>query len=194
MSDLTHKGTPIEGTPIEGTPIKGNIDKAAALNAPFSQPTRGEKISVPESEPCSSALTITPLAAGSALSTATGRENAAALELWQIWLDHAPDWFVKPSKFPRYAEKVLRKFVRDYGEAAPDILRRALGYAATDSWCRDKRLTIANFLSNNKPEQYADRAEAAPPPSQEFEGNWLMSREEYYNLFDDTRTIEVTHG
>jgi hypothetical protein len=54
-------------------------------------------------------------------------------------------------------EKALRRLIKQFGNRSIEVLQEGLAYARTQKWWNDKskKLSIANYVSKDKPEDYA---------------------------------------
>lgn len=59
-------------------------------------------------------------------------------------------------------EKALRRLIGQYGNRSIEIFQEGLAYARTQKWWNDKnkKLTITNYVSGNKPEDYSENYKA----------------------------------
>lgn len=74
--------------------------------------------------------------------------------------ESSPPHWAKCRGLNNLRRKALTKFVDQHGDASAQIWVDALRWAKQDKWCLspEVRLTLENFMTNNKPLQWAEKA------------------------------------
>ena len=78
-----------------------------------------------------------------------------------VWNSDAPVVCVRFKELTAEDEKSLRRFLKAYGNRSATIFQEGLAFARTQKWWNDtsenKALSITNYLSHGKPEEYAGK-------------------------------------
>lgn len=100
----------------------------------------------------------------------------------EIWNRDRPKHWAECQSLNKKRIANLRSFSRENGDRSLEIFQAALLYARSDHWCNkpQTKLTIDNFLTNNKPVSWAEKA-----TSSDFSGasqgntheDWLQALE-----------------
>jgi hypothetical protein len=78
----------------------------------------------------------------------------------EIWNRDRPKHWAECQSLNKDRISKLKKFTRENGDRSLEIFQDALSYARSDHWCNkpQTKLTIDNFLTNNKPVSWAEKA------------------------------------
>ena len=78
----------------------------------------------------------------------------------EIWNSDRPKHWAECQSLNKKRISDLKKFTRENGDRSLEIFQSALSYARTDFWCSkpQTKLTIDNFMTNNKPVSWAEKA------------------------------------
>ena len=78
----------------------------------------------------------------------------------EIWNRDRPKHWAECQALNKKRIAELKKFSRENGDRSLEIFQAALNYAKSDFWCNkpQTKLTIDNFLTNNKPVSWAEKA------------------------------------
>jgi len=81
----------------------------------------------------------------------------------EIWNRDRPKHWAECQSLNKKRIAELKKFSRENGDRSLEIFQSALSHARTDPWCNNPqtKLTIDNFLTNNKPVSWAEKAGAS---------------------------------
>ena len=76
-----------------------------------------------------------------------------------VWNSDAPAACVRFKELTKPDEKALRRLIAEHGDRSLEIFQDGLGFARTQKWWNDtsegKSLSITNYISKGKPEDYA---------------------------------------
>jgi hypothetical protein len=84
----------------------------------------------------------------------------------EVWNSDRPTHWAECQSLNKDRIKALRRFTSENGDRSLEIFQNALAYARQDrTWCLrpDVRLAIDNFLTHNKPVQWAERLSTPSP-------------------------------
>ena len=81
----------------------------------------------------------------------------------EIWNRDRPKHWAECQSLNKKRISELKKFTRENGDRSLEIFQAALKYAKSDFWCNkpQTKLTIDNFLTNNKPVSWAEKASSS---------------------------------
>lgn len=100
----------------------------------------------------------------------------------EIWNRDRPKHWAECRTLDADRISALKRFVKKTGDRSLEIFQAALKYAKSDFWCNkpQTKLTIDNFLTNNKPVSWAEKA-SSDDFSSNSQGNthedWLNALE-----------------
>jgi|GEM_PF-3128527 len=77
----------------------------------------------------------------------------------EVWNSDAPAACIRFRELTTIDEKALRRLIKQHGDRSLEIFQDGLGFARTQKWWNDtsenKSLSITNYVSNDKPEDFA---------------------------------------
>ena len=81
----------------------------------------------------------------------------------EIWNNDRPKHWAECRTLDADRISALKRFVKKTGDRSLEIFQAALKYAKSDFWCNkpQTKLTIDNFLTNNKPVSWAEKASSS---------------------------------
>jgi hypothetical protein len=81
----------------------------------------------------------------------------------EIWNRDRPKHWAECKSLNAKRISELRKFSRENGDRSLEVFQAALSYARSDFWCNkpQTKLTIDNFMTNNKPVSWAEKASSS---------------------------------
>ena len=81
----------------------------------------------------------------------------------EIWNRDRPKHWAECRTLDADRISALKRFVKKTGDRSLEIFQAALKYAKSDFWCNkpQTKLTIDNFLTNNKPVSWAEKASSS---------------------------------
>lgn len=94
----------------------------------------------------------------------------------EIWNSDRPSHWAKCESLNKKRIAELKKFTRENGDRSLEIFQLALEYARWDEWCNKPsvKLTIDNFMTNNKPVSWAEKQRSRSTFDRQSEVNRLM--------------------
>lgn len=146
-----------------------------AVEVPFSDwlPENPENPEQVETPPTSQDFQETPsLAKSSGVETISpaaakkSKPSDADFEIFrEVWNQERPSHWAECQALNKSRINALRRFTFENGDRSLAIFQKALAYAKQDKWClsSDTKLSIDNFLTNNKPVQWAEKSTCASP-------------------------------
>lgn len=100
----------------------------------------------------------------------------------EIWNRDRPKHWAECKSLNAKRISELKKFSRENGDRSLEIFEAALSYARSDFWCSkpQTKLTIDNFMTNNKPVSWAEKAS----PSDFSSGSLGNTHQDWLNALE----------